>query len=136
SGGVGPLQYEFWVQHPVNGWRIFREFDDAATATWVAPQQGTFNFQVRVRSAGTTTVYEQLLNVTGIQVTTSAPSIPVFTADRPFPAAPGTTVTWTAEAGGTGPLEYAFWIYPASTGQWTLGQAYSLASTFAWTPAV
>lgn len=137
SGGVGPLQYEFWVQHPVDGWwRIFRPYDDATTATWVAPQQGTFDFQVRVRSAGTTTVYEQLLNVTGIQVTTSAPSVPFFTADRPFPLAPNTTVTWTVQAGGTGPLEYEYWLNRTGAADWWKAQPYSSSPIFEWTPTV
>jgi len=137
TGGVGPLQYEFWVQSPLDSvWRVFRPYGTSATAAWVAPHQGTFNVGVRVRSAGSAVASEASQTFSNVQVSTAAPSIPVFTADRLFPVPPGTTVTWTAEAGGTGPLEYAFWTFRAGTGQWTQAQAYSPVQTFAWTPTI
>ena len=54
-------------------------------------------------------------------------------ANRVAPQAPGTTITWTANAsGGISPQEYKWWIYDGST--WTSASAWSPANTFNWTP--
>jgi hypothetical protein len=135
SGGVGPLQYQYSAQLQSTGvWTVVRAYAPAATGAWVVPQQGTFTVRVEVRRAGSTGAAEATASVANLTANTSAPSIPFFTADRPFPIPPGTTVNWTAVAGGTGPLEYAYWTQ-LNGGTWVLAQAYSLSQTFAWTPS-
>lgn len=64
----------------------------------------------------------------------STVSVTSLTPSVTMPVAAGTTVTWTATAsGGTTPYTYKFWIYDGVA--WTVGQDWSSASTFAWTPA-
>src|SRR5574339_487144 len=58
--------------------------------------------------------------VTGLQASVS------------YPLLAGKSVTWTATATATFPLEYRFWLY-RKTG-WTLAQDYSASNTFKWTP--
>jgi hypothetical protein len=46
------------------------------------------------------------------------------------------TVTWTGvRAGGTGSIEYQFWLYDTIAGTWTIARPYGPSNVFAWTPA-
>ena len=136
TGGVGPLHYKFWAQDQAVGtWTVMRDYAPTPSALWVAPKQGTYMFQVWVRSAGQTALYGTFDTRSNQTVTTPAPSIPFFTADRPLPVPPGTAVTWTTQAGGTGPLEYEYWLFRPSTNWWKQ-QPYSLSPTFVWTPTI
>jgi hypothetical protein len=66
----------------------------------------------------------------------SSPAVTALTPSVSMPAAAGRAITWTAQAtGGTGALEYQWWLYSASTG-WTMVQDYGSASTFTWTPGL
>jgi len=60
------------------------------------------------------------IKVTGIQASAS------------YPLLAGRSVTWTATATASIPLEYRFWLY-RKTG-WTLAQDYTASNTFNWTP--
>lgn len=53
-------------------------------------------------------------------------------ANASYPLLAGKSVTWTATATATLPLEYRFWLY-RKTG-WTLAQDYSASNTFTWKP--
>ena len=54
-------------------------------------------------------------------------------ANRTFPVAAGTPVTWTAAAtGGSGPYTFKFYVFNGST--WTLGQDWSASNSWTWTP--
>ena len=53
-------------------------------------------------------------------------------ANVSYPLLTGRSVTWTATAIATLPLEYQFWLY-RPTG-WTLARSYSASNTFTWTP--
>src|SRR6185503_370604 len=58
-----------------------------------------------------------------------------LTPDVPAPRGLGTTVTWTAVAGGgQGPYQYRFYVWDGAA--WTLTQDWSPSNTFAWTPSV
>ena len=58
-----------------------------------------------------------------------------LTPDVAAPRALGTTVTWTAVAGGgEGPFQYRFYVWDGAV--WTLAQNWSPSNTFAWTPTV
>jgi fibronectin type III domain protein len=56
-----------------------------------------------------------------------------LTADKTFPAAPGTTITWTTTATGGTTLEYQYWLWSTAAG-W-VSQPYSTSNRFTWTPA-
>ena len=57
-----------------------------------------------------------------------------LTVNQILPVAPGTPLTWSADAnGGTAPLQYRFWLYDVTTDTWTLLQDWSVNKTYTWT---
>ena len=57
-----------------------------------------------------------------------------WTASHAAPQVQGTSITFTASAtGGTGPYQFKWWVYNGTT--WTIGQNWSTATSFTWTPA-
>jgi hypothetical protein len=139
SGGIGPLQYQFWRFDSTAGvWVVVQDFSAANTYTWTpgGADVGGHAFHVRVRSAAATTAFEGYKDVTGFQVIASTPpAIVSVTASPVLPAVTGVTYTWTAVAsGGVAPLTFQFWRYDA-TGGWRMVQDYTPAATYRWTPA-
>ena len=58
-----------------------------------------------------------------------------LSANRSFPVAAGTAVTWTVTAGGGAPpYQYQFRVWDSTVG-WRTVQMYSTTSTFTWAPA-
>jgi hypothetical protein len=53
-------------------------------------------------------------------------------ASAGYPLLARRSVTWTATATASVPLEYRFWLYRKTT--WTLAQDYTARNTFTWTP--
>jgi hypothetical protein len=67
----------------------------------------------------------------------AVPQLSAVPADKASPQGAGTTITWTAQAGGgEPPLLYRFWRKKTSVATWTLVQDWSAASSYGWTPAV
>lgn len=104
SGGVSPVQYEFWALDPSTGWSIIQPYGSSNTATWTPLHPGTFGLQVWVRASGSTSTYDAWLGSGDLTITAVAPTVVSLSADSQTPIAPGTTVTWKAvAAGGTTP---------------------------------
>jgi glucose/arabinose dehydrogenase len=76
------------------------------------------------------------LDNTGLTVANfrqSVLSVTSLTANVTFPVPIATSVTWTAVVtGGTSPHSFKFWVYDGSA--WSVGQDWSSASTWTWTP--
>jgi len=71
-----------------------------------------------------------------LPVTMTVVSQPTLTANRTFPAAAGSPITWTASAtAGTAPVQYRFWRNDPGVG-WQMVQDYSATNTYTWTPGV
>jgi hypothetical protein len=133
TGGTAPYTYQFWV---FDGTRwISSGWTSTATWTWVPALPGTYNVQVWVRNAGSTTT----LDTYGLAsyAVGKSPELraTALTADRTSPTPYYTPVTWTATAsGGTGPYTYKFWVWDGAS--WTIGQDWSASPTFVWIPTV
>jgi len=134
-GGVGPLQYEFWLLEPGTGWRVLRSWSSTSNVSWTPTRAGSYSVQAWVRSAGSTAPYEAWRDM-AFTVANGPLTVVDLSASRSLPASPGATITWTPTiAGGDGsPVEYQFWRYSATTAQWTLVQPYSQTPTWTWTP--
>ena len=136
AGGVGPLQYQFWISEPGTAWRILKAWDSVNQVAWTPRVAGPYNVQVWVRSANSTASFEAWRG-TGTFNVAHRELRAALTADQGSPVAPGSTVTWTASAsGGDGtPLEFRFWLYSEASATWTLARDYNASASWSWTPA-
>jgi hypothetical protein len=135
TGGIGPLQYQFWAFKQNEGWSLIRAYGTSNTVLWTPSTTGTYAVQVWVRNAGSTATYDAWAGSSTFEISTTAPlTVQSLTADSSMPLKVGTVVTWTARAsGGTaGPLQYKFWRYNAGTGAWTMLQDWSTARSYVW----
>ena len=136
TGGIAPLQYQFWLDVPGSGWTLVQGYGPSASVTWTPSFGGTHRIQVWVRRSGSTALYDAYSNVVSFSVTGPAPL--VVTGPTPsvtLPATAGTPMMWTATAtGGAAPLQYQFWLDVPGTG-WTLLRGYGPSASVAWTPS-
>jgi len=136
SGGVGPVQYQFWRFREGTGWSIVRDYSSVNTFTWTptATDIGKYALQVWVRSSGSTVSYEAWIGTNYFNVISPPVTVTNLSATASYPITVGTSVIWTAVAsGGTAPLQYQFWRFKQGTG-WTMVQDYSSLNAFSWTP--
>jgi len=138
SGGVAPIQYQFWrYDTAVGAWAMVRGYSSTATYSWTptAADVGTHAVHVRARSANSPQAYDSYLDGAPFEVVVgNRAALQSLVADHALPAAAGTTIQWTAVAtGGTQPLQFQFWRYDASGG-WRMVQDYSAAAVYSWTP--
>ena len=135
TGGTAPLQYQFWLYREGSGWSVVQPYSSFNTYTWF-PVAGTYAFQVWVRGTGSTAQYEDWRSSNFFTVGSSPVKISNLRVNRTFPAATSTPITWTATAsGGSGPLDYKFWLFSTITG-WSVLQDWSATSHVTWTPGV
>lgn len=134
TGGVNP-QFRFVTYNSSAGWAITQDYSSINTFTYF-PGQGTNAVQVWVRNQGSSADYQAYRSSGYFTVGAPAPlTVTGLVANRTFPVAGGTSVTFSATAsGGVGPLAYRFVTYNAGVG-WGIAQDYGSSSTFTYTPA-
>lgn len=136
AGGVAPIQYQFWRFSDGSGWAMVQDYSTNNTYTWY-PNQGTHAVQVWVRGSGSTATLEDWRSSGLFSVAASAARISSLTANRTFPAPPNSTIVWTATAtGGSGPLEYKYWLFSSSTGLWSVLRDWGTGNQATWTPGI
>jgi RHS repeat-associated protein len=137
DGGVPPFEYRVWRYHQGTGlWTLVCEYGPAPTCPWTPglEDEGPSDFQVWVRTIGSTASYEAYANTATVPI---GPARPLTLTATAGPAAVpwGEPVTVTAAAdGGTGPVVYAVWRGRAGSGDWTLVRGEAAASTVTWVP--
>jgi hypothetical protein len=133
SGGVAPLQYQFW-RRDADGWKMARDWAPSPAYTWTptAADVGSHDLQVWVRSAATTSGFDAWLSAPSFAVV--APAITLqLVVNATFPLPSGIEVEWGAIAsGGVAPLEYKF--YRLDADGWKMVQDYSPNAVYRWTP--
>ena len=65
-------------------------------------------------------------------VTSSAPTVVIFEADKKSPQVSGTSVLLMAGASGTGVLQYKFLVKDNTTGNWSVIRDYSILNSCTW----
>lgn len=141
AGGIAPLQYRFVRLNQATGvWSVAQEYSGNNSYSWTptAAENGTYLIQVWVKSSGSTALYDTWNSTGFFKIDGSSPAaIASFMADRPLPAAPGTTITWTAvPTGGTaGPHQFRFVRLNQATGVWSVAQEYSASNSYTWNTA-
>jgi hypothetical protein len=131
-GGSGTYEYLFRVRVGTT-WVVKQTYSTNNIWNWdtTAVTPGTYLVQVRVRSAGTATLYDvyKQLSYTIIPAPVTDATLTPGVAS---PQVQGTQILFTAQGvGGTGNYEYQFKLYNATTG-WTDVQAYSTTNTWTW----
>ena len=131
--GLAPLEYRFEYAPPGGGWLLLRDYAHANTVSWTPVEEGAHTVRVKVRSAGTTSGDDGVLDGLPFVVTFGVTELFVSPAP-PLPL--DTTATWTAATSGApGTVEYRFWLYHAATSGWTMLRDYSTTATASWRPA-
>jgi hypothetical protein len=134
SGGVAPLQYQFWRRDP-DGWKMVRDWNTSPSYTWTPTltDAGPHDLQVWVRSAGSSERYDAWR---GASFEVVVPPISMqFLVNATFPHAAEIEIEWRAIASAGGlPLEYKYWRLDGNT--WTVVQDFSANSFYRWTPTV
>jgi fibronectin type III domain protein len=135
-GGPAPLQYRFLRYNRTTGaWTIARDYSTSNTFTWTpAPnEEGSYLVQVWVRGAGSTAAFDAWRNSETFEIQSGPVGVASLNANATFPVATGTTVKWTAVAGG-GPVEYKFVRLAVASKTWSIVQDYSPSNSYTWTP--
>jgi hypothetical protein len=137
GGTAGPIQYQFWLYNiGTNTWRNAQPWGPSETFTWTPTwaDEGDYSLQVWVRSNGSTASYEAYATTATFHIQRASLQL---TTPTLFPVAVGTPVTWTGIVPDpSANMEYAYWLFTASTGQWTSMRAYGTQTTMSWTPLV
>lgn len=124
------LEYQFWLFNRATGlWSIVRPYGTGHTFTFTPTwdQAGGYAMQVWSRYPGSTVNYAGWFG-TDFRVDRGVGSL---SADKLLPIPPGTSITWTADAGSSSStLLYRFYLL--SNGAWQIAQDYSTSRTFTW----
>ncbi len=131
------LLYEFYRFDSAGGWRKVQPFSPSNTYVWkpAAQDAGDHFVQAWVKTAQSASLYDAYVS-TSFTITRPVPTITSFTEDGVFPMAPNTPVHVAVTAThGSGPLEYAFYVYREGAG-WAVLQNYGASNAATWTPAV
>ena len=103
TANAGAVEYKFVRYSDSTGWVLGRDYSANNVYSWYPPL-GTNVVQVWVRAVGSTAAYQDYLSTGLFNVVAPAPRIGAVQANVAFPAAPTSTITWTALAsGGAGP---------------------------------
>jgi hypothetical protein len=133
----GTVEYQFWRYKQGTGWSLVQNWSGTNTFTWVL-SEGTYAIQVWARRVGSSATYEDWRS-TGLFTVASTPArLSSLTANVPsFPVPPSTAITWTAVgSGGSGTLEYKFWLYDWTTATWSVLRDWGLSNQATWTPGI
>jgi N-acetylmuramoyl-L-alanine amidase len=137
SGGPGPLQYSYSLYSVEReSWSLVKPYSSSNTFTWrPGPwDMGSYVLRVDVRRSGSTASEATTTTGTFSITNNTVPTI-VSVARSTASLRVGAPIVWTAKATGGSPgLEYSFARYNTATQQWTVVQAYSWDSSYAWTP--
>ncbi|MCI7441747.1 MAG: type I pullulanase, partial [Clostridium sp.] len=127
--GTGTLQYRFRVGDGKGNYSTIKNYSTTNTATWNANYVGNKILCVDVKDENgkeTTKTMNYVINEKPV-----APIISSFTASKTSPQVQGTAITLTAQATGTGILQYRFRVGDGK-GNYSTIKNYSTSNTAIW----
>jgi hypothetical protein len=130
-----PVEYQFRVMNTLTStWTTFRSYAQNNEAQWAPDTNGTYVVEAWSRPVGSNTT-QHVATSNPVSVQATALTVPALLVDSTFPAAAGKPITFKArpQGGMSGPLQYAFYLYSATTG-WRNAQPYGASQSFTWTP--
>ena len=140
-GGIGPLQYKWWIYDggwkPVGGWTASSTFDWTPATTYP-----TGRVTVWVRSATNSAdeaeasaAMDFAFSGTPVTVQPALVTAVTLAANKTAPQPRGSSITWTAIAGGgLAPYQYKFLVWDGTSRM--VVRAWSTSATFTWTPSM
>jgi hypothetical protein len=133
--GTLPL-FKFWLYSEGTGtWTMLQDYGMENVLTWTPDAAGRFAIQIWGRETGSLAPYDAWVGSAVFEVTSATLQLRSLTPNVTMPVSVRTPVSWTALAsGGTGAIEYQFWLYEAGAG-WSVLQDYSTAAAATWAPA-
>lgn len=139
SGGVAPLQYDFWLYNVATSSFVTSSGYRTNTSwSWTpSPSQtGTWSVGVWVKNANSTALYDTIVSTPNFTVRAPVLSCTSVSVSPPTPVRYGTTLSFTANCtGGVAPLQYQFWLYNVTTQSFVFTTGYSTSKTWSWTPS-
>ena len=127
--GSGNLKYKFLVKDSSGNWFVIQDYSTSNKAIWKAGKVGNKVLYVDVKD-GNGQVTRKSMNYT-IKEAVKPPVVSSFTTNKQSPQVAGTEITLTANATGTGKLQYKFLIKD-SNGSWALLRNYEDSNTYVW----
>jgi uncharacterized protein YkwD len=126
-------RYRFWELDPGSRWSMVQDYSAATTYTWNSPGiAGSYKFEVDVRDASESTVYDVVAGATYVLQATIPSCTNAGVAAAPTsPGATGATVTLTGSSATCPNPRYRFWIQDPGRG-WSMVQDYSASTTHSW----
>ena len=136
TGGVEPIQYQFWVfNQKAAEWRVAQSYSTDDRLVWTPSATGEYTIQVWARSAGSSATYQAWRNSKPIQVVDGYVGLTSFTADPAGPVLAGTRVRLSAAVqSGTSNVLFKFLAFNSATRQWLVLKDYSTSRNVNWTP--
>ncbi|MFZ5893986.1 MAG: hypothetical protein ACOY0T_23185 [Myxococcota bacterium] len=112
-------EYQYWVSPPNGPWAIIRPYDSDPNFSWDTSElvEGKYDFQVWVRAAGSSAVYETYAaRSVRVQSTSACLGAAALVSSAAGSVVPGTAVTLTASSSGCAQPEYKFWMLAPNAG--------------------
>ena len=132
----GAVEYKFWRYSASTGWEVAQDWSATPSYTWF-PLAGAHAVQVWARRVGSTAQYEDWRSSGFFTISSSPAHVVSLTSNIGVPASPTAPITWTAAgSGGTGFLEYKYWLYTSASNTWTVLRDWSRNSQATWTPGL
>ena len=131
--GGSDVQFQFWVYNAnaSPAWSQLQGYSPATTCAWASSVPGNYFFSVTAQDPATGTAVNTMLGYT----LTANPLTGVSMSATPeSPQQAFTPITLLATATGGAVVQYQYWVYRASVGDWSQLQAYSATGTCIWMP--
>ena len=138
DGAGSAVEYKFlYTQNGGATWAVAQDYGPSNQFTWYPPLGGNNAVQVWVRRVGSTTNPEDWRSTGLFMILSTGAVMESVTPSHAGPTSPSTTLSWTASGiGGSGPLEYKFFLYNQGTGAWSVLQNWSTSRTAYWLPGM
>lgn len=135
--GCDTAQYKWWVRDTKAVWAIVQNYSTSDTYDFTTTSRppGTYLVGVWVRQTGSTASYEaySFITYTLTIAPDNAPCTSVgISPDVASPQAPGTSITFTADALGCTTHDYQFFLAPPPSGVFGVVQPFGPSNTFVW----
>ena len=127
SGADGTVKYKYY-RYLNSEYSLIKDWSTSNSITISPSKAGKYDVYVAVKDSSGTTIRKNIMFEFNGELKLNS-----FTADKASPQLSGTTIKLTAQATGTGTLQYKFLIKD-SNGNWGMLRDYATTNTYEWKP--